>query len=56
MVVVLAGVEPDNTQIEDAFNNKLKQIASPFISEKGLTKRIIEIYTGRDEYGREIID
>ena len=51
---VLAGIEPDNTQIEDAFNNKLKQIASPFISEKGLTKRIIEIYTGRDEYGREI--
>ena len=51
---VLAGIEPDNTQLEDAFNNKLKQIASPFISEKGLTKRIIEIYTGRDEYGREI--
>ena len=51
---VLAGVNPEDTNIKDDFDVEFNKLVSPFISEKALTKRMLEIYQGRDEYGREI--
>ena len=51
---VFADKDVSQTELEDMFDNATKEIYGPFLSEKFLMSKVLNMYRGRDENGNEI--
>lgn len=51
---IMAGDDVTQREIDDAFPDALRELYSPYISEKFLTTALINAYRGKDEEGREL--
>lgn len=50
----MAGEDVTDREVDDVFKDAFKEVYSPFVSEKFLTRALINAYTGMDEEGRPI--
>jgi hypothetical protein len=51
---VMAGDDVTDREVDSIFTDAFKEVYSPFVSEKFLTRAVINAYTGMDEEGRPI--
>ena len=51
---VMAGEDVTDREVDDVFKDAFREVYSPFVSEKFLTRALVNAYTGMDEEGRPI--
>jgi hypothetical protein len=51
---VMASEDVTDREIDDVFKDAFREVYSPFVSEKFLTRALVNAYTGMDEEGRPI--